>query len=259
MSDDFAARLFQFTKVWHTRPYPFISPTRPELSCEGKNVVVTGGATGIGHGVAVAFAQAGARSLTIIGRRESKLKQGVASISAESQNSVTQVDYQVADLFNSKQAKSAIDAVASKVGKIDILVSNAAGPVQPGPLLGFDPASVAEAVRDNLTCAFSTAQAFLLASGESPVIINTSSSCAHWKPMAGTSLYSMQKATVLKMFDFLAKENPKVHVVNVQPGWVASDMNGHQEIAPDSGELAQLRLIALCDMMLAVSAAAKVY
>jgi NAD(P)-dependent dehydrogenase (short-subunit alcohol dehydrogenase family) len=240
MSDNFAGRSFKFTKVWHTRPYPFISPTRPELSCEGKNIVVTGGATGIGHGVAVAFAQAGARSVTIIGRRENKLKQGVASISAESRSTVTQIGYHVADLFDSEQAISAIDAVASKVGKIDTLISNAAGPVQPGPLLDFDPASVAEAVRDNLTCAFSTAQAFLRASGESPVIINTSSSCAHWKPLAGTSLYSMQKAIVLKMFDFLAEENPEVHVVNVQPGWVASDMNGHQEVAPDTGELAEI-------------------
>ena len=37
-----------FTKTWHNKPYASISPSRPELSAKGKNVVVTGGGTGIG-------------------------------------------------------------------------------------------------------------------------------------------------------------------------------------------------------------------
>jgi hypothetical protein len=65
---------FYFTKTWHSKPYPAISPTRPELSVAGKNIVVTGCGAGIGKAIAMSFAQAGASSITIHGRREGRLK-----------------------------------------------------------------------------------------------------------------------------------------------------------------------------------------
>ena len=34
-----------FTDLVHSQPYPFISPTRKELSAAGKNIIVTGGGT----------------------------------------------------------------------------------------------------------------------------------------------------------------------------------------------------------------------
>jgi hypothetical protein len=37
-----------FLKNWHNKPYAAISPSRPELSVHGKNIVVTGGGTRIG-------------------------------------------------------------------------------------------------------------------------------------------------------------------------------------------------------------------
>lgn len=49
-----------FTKTYHNKPYDLISPSRPELSASGKNVVITGGGTGVGKSIALSFAQAGA-------------------------------------------------------------------------------------------------------------------------------------------------------------------------------------------------------
>ena len=66
-----------FTKTYHNKPYDDISPTRPELSAAGKNVVVTGGGTGIGKAIATAFTQAGAKSVAILGRRLDKLEAAV--------------------------------------------------------------------------------------------------------------------------------------------------------------------------------------
>ena len=69
-----------FTKGWHSQPYEAISMQRPELSMAGKNIVITGGGTGIGKGAAIAFAQAGAGSIAILGRRLDRLKTSKAAI-----------------------------------------------------------------------------------------------------------------------------------------------------------------------------------
>lgn len=50
----------------------------------------------------------------------------------------------------------------------------------------------------------------------------------------GIPAYAVSKAATLKAMEYFAAENPHIHVVNIQPGWVASELNGHQAEAPDS-------------------------
>lgn len=224
-----------FTKTWHTKPYPYISPTRPELSADGKNVVITGGGTGIGNAIGIAFAQAGAKSVSILGRRLEKLESGAANISAVSKK--TQVLYEVADLLNRSQVDIAFKAIVEKVGKVDILVSNAAYIVTPGSIVDCSPDILLRGFEVNVMGALNAAQAFMLVSGSDPVLLNTSTCLAHMSPWSGVGPYAITKAANLKMMDSLAIDNPDVHIVNVQPGWVATDMNGHQKEAPDVGKL----------------------
>ncbi|KAI1044134.1 hypothetical protein LB505_010555 [Fusarium chuoi] len=73
-----------FTKTWHNKPYPSIDPTRPELSAAGKFVAITGGGTGIGRSIAIAFAQAGASTVAILGRRLDRLEIAAAEIAEAS-------------------------------------------------------------------------------------------------------------------------------------------------------------------------------
>lgn len=63
------------TKTDHRKPYPAIDPSKPSLSAAGKNVLVTGGATGIGFAIAREFAIAGAASIVIVGRRADVLEE----------------------------------------------------------------------------------------------------------------------------------------------------------------------------------------
>ena len=45
---DAASYPFQLTKSMHRSIYPALDPSRPELSVEGKNVIITGVSGGIG-------------------------------------------------------------------------------------------------------------------------------------------------------------------------------------------------------------------
>jgi len=110
------------TKKWHSNTYQSISPTRPELSANGKTVIVTGGGSGIGAETARSFAQAGAARIALLGRREQPLLDTKASI--EHQFPKVEVFVAATDVTNRNQ----VEAVFAKfVGdsKIDVLVSSA--------------------------------------------------------------------------------------------------------------------------------------
>ena len=49
-------------------------------------------------------------------------------------------------------------------------------------------------------------------------------------PAIGISAYSASKAANLKMIDYFAAEKPHYHVVNVQPGIVATEMADNSEL-----------------------------
>ena len=97
----------------HTR-----SPFRADL-CQGQVVLITGGGTGIGLGVAKAFAAHGAKVM-IMGRREEVLQKAVKEIG----NGAAYVQGDVRDF---ESCKRAVDACVAKFGGLDTLVSNAAG------------------------------------------------------------------------------------------------------------------------------------
>ena len=83
-----------------------------------KSVVVTGGTSGIGKALAIAFLQAGAK-VSVCGRRESAL----AALRDEVQNPLLHTF--AADVGREADCKAFIDSVLEKYGGIDILINNA--------------------------------------------------------------------------------------------------------------------------------------
>ena len=214
-----------FTSNFHNKPYPFISPTKPENSAAGKNVIVTGGGTGIGKAIAISFAQAGAKSVSILGRRESKLQDVVRAISKAGGTKVTS---RVADLTDMAQTVQAVSSISSEVGPIDIFVSNAAslGPIR--TVTHYDANDILDVIRSNVISTLHAAQAFLsVAAMQSPVFINISAALAHERPlpMFGVGGYSMSKLAGLKLLDYFGAENPLVRIIHVQPGIVQTEMS----------------------------------
>lgn len=117
-----------------------------------KVVLVTGSTSGIGEGIAKAFAGEGHNIiLNGFGERESieKIKKEIIGLGAK------EVFYVPADLSEPKEINSAFDSILEKFGRIDILVNNA-GIQFVSPIEDFPPEKWEEIIRVNLISSFYT-------------------------------------------------------------------------------------------------------
>jgi NAD(P)-dependent dehydrogenase (short-subunit alcohol dehydrogenase family) len=89
---------------------------------QNKNIIVTGGSTGIGLESARGLADMGA-SVWIVGRNESKLKMAVEDIKQSTGND--KVDYFMADLSSIVSIKDVSRLIQSKLDHLDVLLNNA--------------------------------------------------------------------------------------------------------------------------------------
>jgi NADP-dependent 3-hydroxy acid dehydrogenase YdfG len=166
------------TQVWHGESYPAISPSRPELSTAGKEVVVTGGASGIGANITRAFAAAGSTKIAVMARREENLR--VTKNDIERRFAGTEILTLATDITNRQQFDDAFAKVAEAFGKIDIFVSAAGYLADPAAVLA------PECDLDNWWLAFNTnvlgvvqsARAFARHAAAAAVVLNISSCAA---------------------------------------------------------------------------------
>lgn len=89
---------------------------------KGKNILVTGGATGIGYAIADAASRLGA-NIFLMSRNEANLQKAVASLRVNGVNA----GYRVANIRDSSQVKQTIDSLYSEAGDLNVLINNAAG------------------------------------------------------------------------------------------------------------------------------------
>ena len=89
---------------------------------KGRTILITGGGTGLGHSMALRFAELGA-NLFLVGRREEPLKETAEAIRAKGSRAA----YATADVRDFAAVENAINAAENEFGRIDTLVNNAAG------------------------------------------------------------------------------------------------------------------------------------
>lgn len=89
---------------------------------KGKNILITGGATGIGFAIADAASRLGA-NVFLMSRNEANLQKAVQSLRGNG----VQAGYRVANIRDSIQVKQAIDSLYTEFGHLDVLINNAAG------------------------------------------------------------------------------------------------------------------------------------
>src|SRR5437879_466404 len=104
------------------------------FSLAGRVAIVTGGGTGIGRGIALALAGAGA-DVAVAGRRPEPLENTAAEIRALGRRALAAPT----DVMETPQLERLVGAVRGELGRIDILVNNAAASrndrYRRGPLL----------------------------------------------------------------------------------------------------------------------------
>lgn len=120
-------RIISITEQTHKSSYPAISPSRPALSQAGRTVLITGGSGGIGYGIALAFAAAGADKVIIVGREETKQKEAVSSLAQDAgPESRTKFEGRAALPNKPESIDSLWDALEAEGVHVDVLVLNAA-------------------------------------------------------------------------------------------------------------------------------------
>lgn len=217
------------TKTYHTKPYPAISPSRPELSLKGKTVLITAGgkqdgyvhflrspyshatSTGIGLAITNAVAQAGASTIVLFARREQPLLDAKTAI--ESKFPSTKVETYTGSLTSSED----IARVLAATGNIDILVLSAGRSHNPGPTASIPIADLKADFDTNVIGTMDFVQQFVaLPSEKARTIIHVSTAGAYLEGM-GVAGYGASKLATSHLIRNIAAEAKGIRAFTFHP------------------------------------------
>src|SRR3954462_761597 len=115
----------------------------------GKTAIVTGGSRGIGRAIVRMLAAEGAYVTFFYRDNEQAAHEVVETARAEGH----EVSAERVDVRDSSMCAAAIEAIASRTERIDVLVNNA-GTIRDNPLAGFSDADVTDVLDTNVTGVF---------------------------------------------------------------------------------------------------------
>ena len=185
----------------------------------GKVALVTGGNTGIGQGIALALAEAGA-DIASVARRPSD--ETVGKVLAKGRRAISIQ----ADLTSMEPIDRIVAEASAGLGPIDILVNNA-GIIRRADAVDFTEADWDDVMAVNLKSVFFLSQAVvkaMIAGGRGGKIINTASMLSFQGGIRVPS-YTASKSGVAGLTKLMANEWAK-HGVNanaIAPGYFATD------------------------------------
>jgi 2-deoxy-D-gluconate 3-dehydrogenase len=185
----------------------------------GRRAMVTGANTGIGQGISVSLARAGAE-IVAVGR--SSMAETEALVAAEG-GTVLAVK---ADLGKPKQAAGMLDSVWDETGPIDILVNNA-GIIRRGPAIDFSEEDWDDVMDVNLKTVFMLSQALArkaIAAKRPARIINIASMLSFQGGIRIAS-YTAAKSGLAGITRLLANEwaAQGINVNAIAPGYISTN------------------------------------
>jgi NAD(P)-dependent dehydrogenase (short-subunit alcohol dehydrogenase family) len=192
------------------------------MDSQGRVVVVTGGAKGIGRAITARFVEDGAR-VVICGRKAPE-------------TAVEGAVFVEADVRDPDAAARVVAIAVEHFGRLDVLVNNAGGSPYADAATA-SPRFTAAIVGLNLLAPLYLAQGankVMQAQDEGGVIVNVAS-VSGLRPSPGTAAYGAAKAGLLHLTQTLAIEwAPKVRINAVTPGLVRTEQS-HLHYGDEAG------------------------
>jgi NADP-dependent 3-hydroxy acid dehydrogenase YdfG len=217
------------------------------MNLNGKVAVITGASSGIGAGIAQAFAQQ-QMNVVLGGRNEQRLKEVASSIQEDTQ---VQVRTFVVDVTKNDEVNNLVNFAQEQFGKIDVLVNSAgqmlSSAVTDGDVDAWD-TMLDVNVKGMLYGINAVLPKFLAQS--SGHIINIAS-ISGFEVTKQSTLYSMTKTAVHTLTQDLEKELAKtgVRATSISPGMVetsmteSTDWGGRKKLEPK--DIAEAAIYAL--------------
>ena len=203
-----------------------MGPMTDELDMSGRTVVVTGGARGIGRGIATAFLSRGA-DVVVCGRSAPDELPSVDGRTAL---------FIAADVRDADAVQALVTATVDQLGRLDVLVNNAGGsPSADSATVSpkFSKAIIELNLLAPLVCA-QCANAVMQRQPDGGSIINIAS-VSGLRPSPGTAAYGAAKAGVLNLTQTLAVDYaPKVRVNAISAGLIRTEQS-HLHYGDDAG------------------------
>ena len=193
---------------------------------DGRKVLITGASSGIGEATAIAIAAQGA-AVALGARRKDRLDELAGRIESEGGTAVA-IE---ADVGDEQQARALVERSSTELGGLDCLVNNA-GLMLLGLVQGADTEEWRRMVDVNLLgllyCTHATLP--LLRDGGGGDVVNVSSVAGRTANM-GAGVYNLTKFGVTAFSEALRQEGAHigVRVTCVEPGWVDTELQGHNE------------------------------
>lgn len=202
------------------------------FSLEGKVAVVTGANTGLGQGMAVALAQAGAGVVGVARRScedTKKIIEGFGGRFAEV----------IADLSTTEPIQRILDESLAAFGRVDILVNNA-GLIKRIDAIEYDEESWDQVINVNEKVVFFLSQAFAkqyVKQGNGGKIINVASMLSYQGGIR-VPAYTASKSAVMGLTRALANEWAKynINVNAIAPGYMATNNTAQLRSDDDRSE-----------------------
>lgn len=204
----------------------------------------------IGKATCRAFAQAGADYVGMLDMNDENLRLAKDDIERTLPDRNTVLEGFTADITSPNAIKDTFTAILAQRGQINVLVNNAGYQTSPATFRDSQLTEWWKSFEINVKGSFIVSQEFIrqidfegLGAGTEPVLINVSSILAHWGVkqgyLQGQSSYSASKSAMTRAMEILQNEEPRIRVVNVHPGLVASQMaatSGTLDFSKDNRE-----------------------
>ncbi|WP_194422176.1 glucose 1-dehydrogenase [Microbacterium abyssi] len=205
---------------------------------QGRRALVTGGDSGIGAAVAIAFAREGADvAIAYLPAEEDDARRVVDAIEQAGRTAVALPG----DLMDREYRAGLVDAAAEKLGGLDILVNNAGKQVVSESLEELTDEQVDETFQINIKSMYTLSRAALKHMGPGSTIVNTTSIQAY-EPSPNLLDYAATKAAINNFTKGLAQQvaerGIRVNAVAPGPVWTVLQVSDGQpkEKLPEFGQ-----------------------